>query len=208
MPPIISELPKLTRPPRTKHLPWSVLLGGPALLLAITFALASWFSTGSPNQNVTMGDRSFLVTVPELLELTKQPDNGYDPKAEVLRKTVLPRGGRELEYRYLAPKPHWLVSSRVTAELDATQAMATYKQAAETDLKLHSVTLEALPYAWGDESQIGTLQRNGVTVGHYFLGRKGRHVVLYRLENLVLAAPLTFESVIAPHLALAEQFKP
>ena len=208
MPSTPSEPQTLNRPQRTKHLPWAVLLGGPAVLLAVTFALAYRFSMGSPNQNVTMGDRAFLVTVPELLELTKQPDNGYDPKSEVLRKTVLPRGGRELEYRYVAPKPHWLVSSRVTVELDAAQAMATYKETAGTGLKLHSVTLDPLPYAWGDESQIGTLQRNGVTVGHYFLGRKGRHVVLYRLENLVLAPPVTFESVIAPHLALTEQFTP
>lgn len=203
-----SEPQKQTRPERTKHLPWAVLLGGPAVLLAITFTLAYRLSMGSPNQNITMGDRAFLVTVPELLELTKQPENGYDPKSEVLRKTVLARGGRELEYRYLAAKPHWLVSSRVTVELDAAQAMATYKETAETALKLHSVTLDPLPYAWGDESQIGTLQRNGVTVGHFFVGRKGHHVVLYRLENLVLSAPLTFEAVIAPHLALAEQFKP
>ena len=203
----ISDPRPLTRPPRTKHLPFVVLLGGPALLFLITGTLGYFYSVGVRTQNVTMGDRSLLVTVPELLELVKNT-SGYDPKAEVLKKSKLSRGGRELEYRYAAPNPPWRISSRVIAELDPMQAQATFTQLAERELTPDGLTLEPRVFAWGDQAQLGTLVRDGAPVGHAFLGRKGTHVVLYRLEGLVMTAPMTFEALIAPHLAQALKFAP
>jgi len=197
----------LTRPPRTNHLPFVVLLGAPAVLLVLLLTLGYRYSSRSPSQNVTMGDRSFVVAVPELLDATKNT-GGYDAKAEVLRKTKLARGGRELEYRFAGTRPPWLVSSRIIAELDTAQAQATFTQLAERDLVSPGLSLAPLEMPWGDEAMHGTLQRDGVTVGHYFLGRKGTRVVLYRLEGLVLAPPLSFEAFITPRLVQAETFVP
>lgn len=154
-----------------------------------------------------MGDRAFIVAVPELLDATRNTA-GYDAKAEVLRKTRLARGGRELEYRFAGARPPWRVDSRVIAELDPAQAQATFTQLAERELVTPGLTLAPLTMPWGDESMSGTLQRDEATVGHYFLGRKGSRVVFYRVEGLVLTAPLSFEAFIAPRLALAETFAP
>lgn len=193
------------RPARTDHFPIGVLLGAPLLLLLIIGALGYFYSKSVPTQNVTMGDRAYLVTVTELLELLKNTD-GYDPKAEVLTKTVLARGGRELEYRYAGAKPRWQVRSRVVVELDQAQAEATFAQWAERELVFAPEVLVSRAISWGDDARLGDVQRDGVTIGHAFVGRKGHHVVLYRIEGLTLPAPLTFESVIAPHLAHAETF--
>ncbi len=203
----MSDSKPLTRPPRTKHLPFVVLLGGPALLFLITGTAGYFYSVGVRTQNVTMGDRSMLITVPELLDLVKN-SSGYEPKAEVLKKSKLSRGGRELEYRYAAPNPPWRIAARVIAELDPMQAQATYTQLADRDMKPEGLTLEPRVFAWGDQAQLGTLMREGAPVGYAFLGRKGTRVVFYRLEGLVLTAPMTFEALIAPHLVQAEMFAP
>jgi hypothetical protein len=201
------ELQPLTRPPRTRHLPFWVLLGGPALLATVVFLLGDRYSVGVSAQNVTMGDRPLLITIPELLDVMKST-GGYDPKAEVLKKSKLGRGGRELEYRYSAHNPPWQVASRVIAEIDPMQAKSTFVQLAEHDLETPGITLQPRDFAWGDEARLGTLLRNGAAVGSYFLGRKGNHVVLYRLEGLVLEPPNTFESLVGPHLVQAENFAP
>ncbi len=197
----------LTRPPRTNHLPFVVLLGGPAVLALIIFTLGYRYSVSARAQNVTMGDRTYLVTVPELLDVVANTD-GYDPKAEVLRKVLLPRGGRELEYRYAGVRPSWLVHSRVIVEADETQALATYAQLSDRELSAPGLVLESRAFAWGHEAQLGNLLRNGAAVGHYFLARKANRVVMYRVEGLVLAAPKTFEAVVTSHLQLAETFAP
>ncbi len=201
------EAVPLTRPPRTEHFSFLVLLGGPALLFVLIVALGYRYSKGSPNQNVTMGDRQYLIAVPELLDATKNT-GGYNPKEEVLRKVKLPRGGRELEYRYSGAKPDWQIAGRVIAEIDPMQARATFTQFAERELASPGITLAPLSMTWGEEALMGALQRNGETVGHYFLGRKGNRVVLYRIEGVVLPAPMTFEEFIKPRLALAETFEP
>ena len=196
----------LPRPPRTKHLPFAVLLGGPALLFLVTGTLGYFYSVGVRTQNVTMGDRTLLITIPELLELQKV--TGYDPKAEVLKKSKLSRGGRQLEYRYGAPTPPWRIDSRVIAELDPMQAQTTYRHLADTGLKPEGLGFEPHDFTWGDEAQLGTLLRDGAPMGYSFLGRKGTHVVMYRLEGLVMTPPMTFEALVASHLGAAEMFAP
>ena len=191
--------------PKPRFFPWYVTLAGPLVLMAISLAVVWRASSGSQTQNFVMGDRNALVTATDVLDAAGATHT-YNPRAEVVRKEKLPRGGRSLSYSY--EDDFVKVKSVVLAELDAQSAATSFRELSSRETSEGGVILQpedcALPA--GDERLVGTLLKSGVPIGQLFLQRTRAQVVLVHIEGPTAVSRLGFHALVKAKLEAAHAF--
>lgn len=176
--------------------------------------LAGLCAGGCFNRPLEEGDRQLLVTVVDLA--------GYGATIDPVDASIVERrvqyfdGSLELEYEFEAAEssasPLYL-SAVAGLERRKSDALVTYtaqREAVKLTAKAGGLDMVPMPsfFSWGDDSLFVMLEYEGVTVGNFFLARKGRKTYFLMLSGFYFDEPALWAELVQPRLDRLSAFDP
>ncbi len=201
-------VPPVAPPPnkkRTLLLLLAVVIGAPLALCLVLGATIVLFDKTQKKTPLTQAERGALVTAEDLVAAGAK--FAPDPKVEVSSKNANLDGSSELSYEYESKDPPVYVSTSISMEKSAADAISSYTGqsvggAVGMNLSEPKMGLEDRDdlLKWGDQSRARLITYDGHPVGNFFIARKNNRVFLTMFTGVYFDDPEDFKSVIEPKL--------